>query len=215
MVPVGAWVARPTLLLLAATWRLRIVQGADTLEHLAATQPAVYALWHENLYPNGYHLLGFARRHGIPLASLVSLSRDGEIAARMGTAHGVEVIRGSTSRGGLGGLRKLRRAITERNFSVVTAPDGPRGPARVFQAGTIVLAATTGRPLVPLAAAASSAWRLRSWDRTVIPKPFSRVCIAIGEPQTVHEDDDFNECAQAVGEAMNDLLEACDRDASC
>lgn len=213
--PLGALLLRLPLLLLAATWRIRFVGSEGTPEALArAGQPAIYAFWHQSLYACGYHLYRLRRRHGLRLALLVSLSRDGELVARLSRASGFETVRGSTSRAGLSGLLKLRRAMVRGGASVLAAPDGPRGPARRCQSGIVVLAATSGAPIVPLASAADRCWRLRSWDRLVIPKPFARVAVGIGEPIAVAGSDDTSTVAERLGLTLDRLTEACERASS-
>jgi lysophospholipid acyltransferase (LPLAT)-like uncharacterized protein len=90
-------------------------------------------------------------------------------------------VRGSTSKGALGATRKLVASLREGKRTAIT-PDGPRGPRRRAQPGMIGVARLTGRPIVALGIAVDRAWRLGSWDRFVIPKPFARVCYAYGEP---------------------------------
>ena len=176
------------LALLLATCRVRIGAGAEHLAELMASQrPVIFAFWHNRMVICGELIHRRVIRRGRPVALLTSLSRDGELAARLGLAMGYQVIRGSTSRGGLGSLLRLHRAIRDGS-SAATAPDGPRGPAGRCQPGTVMLAKLAGAPIVPLAYAASRRWRLRSWDRLVVPKPFSRAVVTIGEPLEVPAD---------------------------
>jgi lysophospholipid acyltransferase (LPLAT)-like uncharacterized protein len=95
-------------------------------------------------------------------------------------------VRGSSSRGGAGGLRGLARALRE-GHSVVVVPDGPRGPAETVKPGVVTLARMTGAPVVPLALAGSSEWRARSWDGFRVPRPFARCVVRFGEPLHVTE----------------------------
>ena len=112
---------------------------------------------------------------------LISRSEDGAMIADLVRRFGFVTVRGSSSRGGAEGLRALARAIRE-GHSVVVVPDGPRGPREVLKPGVVALARLTGAPVVPLALAASSEWRARSWDEFRIPKPFSRCVVRFGEP---------------------------------
>jgi lysophospholipid acyltransferase (LPLAT)-like uncharacterized protein len=175
--------------LLMASLRVRVGIGEQHFERvLASSQPVVLAFWHNRMAVCGDLIHRRMVRRGRPVAVLASLSRDGELAARMGRARGFRMIRGSTSRGGLAGLLKLHRAISREGCSVATAPDGPRGPAYEAQLGTVMLAKLAGAPIVPLAYAASRTWRLRSWDRLVVPKPFARAIVAVGAPLEVAAD---------------------------
>ena len=174
---------------LMATCRVRVGAGAEYLERvLESERPVVLAFWHNRMAVCGDLIHRRMVRQGRPVAVLASLSRDGELAARMGLARGFRMIRGSTSRGGLGGLLRLYRAVSRQGCSVATAPDGPRGPAHECQPGTLMLARLTGAPIVPLAYAADRFWRVRSWDRLVVPRPFSRAVVTVGEPLEVAAD---------------------------
>lgn len=164
--------------LLASTWRVR-VRGGDGLAALrAARRPFVFAFWHGQILP----LLSHHRNQDI--AMLVSAHRDGEIVARIGMALGYRTVRGSTSRGAGRALLSLVREL-ERGKEVTVSPDGPRGPARQFAPGALIAAQRTGAAILPVAAHAARAWRLRSWDGFMIPKPFTRLTVAYGPPAYV------------------------------
>ena len=166
----GSWALR----LLAATLRFR--REEKTVEPLwAAGAPLIYVVWHARLLLLPY----LYRRRGF--RALVSRSEDGAMIADLVRRFGFVTVRGSSSRGGAEGLRSLARAIRE-GHSVVVVPDGPRGPREILKAGVVVLARLTGAPVVPVALAASSAWRARSWDEFRIPKPFSRCVVRFGGP---------------------------------
>ena len=169
----GAWALR----LLARTLRIRREERA--VEPLWASHtPAIYVVWHARLLLLP-HLYG---HRGARV--LISSSRDGEMVARLVRRFGFEVVRGSSSRGGAGGLRGLARALGE-GHSVIVVPDGPRGPAETVKPGVVRLARLTGAPVVPLSFAASAEWRTRSWDGFRIPKPFARCVVRFGEPLRV------------------------------
>ncbi|MBI1728012.1 MAG: DUF374 domain-containing protein [Candidatus Rokubacteria bacterium] len=174
----GSWALR----LLAATLRLR--REEKTVEPLwAAGAPTIYVVWHARLLLLPY----LYRRRG--LRALVSRSEDGSMISDLVRRFGFVTVRGSSSRGGAGGLRALAHAIGEGHGAVVV-PDGPRGPREVLKAGVVVLARITGAPVVPAAVGASSEWRARSWDEFRIPKPFSRCVVRFGEPILVPRDID-------------------------
>lgn len=170
---VGVWLLR----LLAVTLRVR--REEKTVEVLwAAGAPAIYVVWHARflLLPHLY------RQRGI--FALVSRSEDGSMVSDLVRHFGFIAVRGSSSRGGAGGLRTLVRAIGQ-GHSAVVVPDGPRGPREVVKPGVVALARLTGALVVPVALAASSEWRARSWDEFRIPKPFSRCVVRFGEPIAV------------------------------
>lgn len=166
----------PTLLrALAATWRVRRVGREYWDEAFRQGQQPVFALWHRDI-PAGVVL----HRHK-PLTVLISRHRDGEIITRIVERLGYRTARGSTYDGAAAGLRAMLRAAREPQALVVT-PDGPRGPALEVAPGILYLAAATGRPLMAAGFAADRAWRARSWDRMVLPKPFARVVVVFSPP---------------------------------
>ena len=168
-VRLGAAVLR----LLALTWRIRVENGAESSAAHAAGRRVIYALWHGELLP----LLWHHRDRGI--AVVISEHRDGEIIARIAERLGYTTVRGSSSRGGSRALIGLMRAIEAGRDGAVT-PDGPRGPAHVFAPGAAIAAQRTGASILPVRASATRAWRLKSWDRFLIPKPFARVRVVYG-----------------------------------
>ena len=179
------WWSRGVLLLgrgvlqaLARTWRFRVV-NAQAIDDLRATkQSFIFSLWHGQLLP----LLWYHRDEGVVL--LISEHRDGEMVARAAESLGYGLIRGSTTRGADRALISLVREL-EAGHEVAVTPDGPRGPAETFAPGALVAAQRSNSFILPVAASADRAWRLRSWDRFVIPKPFARVTIAYATPTKV------------------------------
>jgi len=138
----------------------------------------ILAFWHRHLL-----LMPYAYR-GWRISVLVSQSRDGELIARTVARLGIDSSRGSSSRGGIAGMRSLLRKAAE-GWDIAFTPDGPRGPLREVQPGVILAAASTGLPILPVAIAASRARLLSSWDRFLVPLPFSTVHIVYGEPLAV------------------------------
>lgn len=135
----------------------------------------IIAFWHETI------AMAIWRYRGTGYHTMTSYSYDGELAAQAVRPFGLRAVRGSTSEGGGGALRELEKALVHVEGVGIT-PDGPRGPRRVVQPGAAILAARTQTPVIPHAVAAKPAWRLRSWDRFMVPKPFSIVVHAYGEP---------------------------------
>jgi len=157
-----------------ATWRVR-VRGPEGLFDLDV--PLVFAFWHGRQMA----LLGARRRR--PAVTLVSWSKDGELQAGAMRALGFRVVRGSSSRGGAAGLRRLARALTRRARDAVFAVDGPRGPARFAKPGVARAAKLTRGLVVPVGSAVSRSIRIgRSWDEFEIPLPFARVVVVLGAP---------------------------------
>ena len=121
------------------------------------------------------------RRCGLKLGFLISPSVDGEIGAMIVRNLGGVVIRGSSTHTGARALRDYYQALGHEGVSPAITPDGPRGPPWKFKPGAVLLAQLSGRPMIPLSYAASRAWKIK-WDRFVIPSPFARIVVAVGEP---------------------------------
>jgi lysophospholipid acyltransferase (LPLAT)-like uncharacterized protein len=171
----------PLINALGHTLRWR-VEGREHLDAvLAAGRQPIMAFWHGRILPATFYF----RRRGIVV--ITSENFDGEWIARIIERFGYGTARGSTSRGGKRAMLQLVRDMKAGRSAAFTL-DGPRGPAGVAQAGAVWLAGATGNPVLPFHVEASSHWSLRSWDRTQIPKPFSTVALAIGEPMEVPTD---------------------------
>jgi len=178
LVPLGYWLVR-------LWWSLCRVVSVAGREHLAAALEQAPSLipcyWHQHQLFCGKLLL---EERKLQAAWLISPSVDGEIGAQLVRRFGGHAIRGSSTHTGARALRDYYQALTQQNLSPVITPDGPRGPRFKFKPGAILLAQMSGRPMLPMAYAASSAWLIK-WDKFVLPRPFSRIAIAIGPPRSV------------------------------
>jgi lysophospholipid acyltransferase (LPLAT)-like uncharacterized protein len=174
---------------LGASYRY-VVSRPERLDSLLAGGPVVLAMWHDQAFAAARFLDRRLHRSGLALNLIASQSRDGELVARLAGQLGIPVVRGSTSRGGRGAILALHRALVKQGSSPLLAPDGPRGPRHVAKTGAVLLAQFGQAPIVPLAFAAAGGARLRSWDRMLIPRPWSRVGVAIGEARSVPRDQD-------------------------
>lgn len=193
---------------LLGTVRYREELAPGYAERRRRDLPVIYVLWHGRLLP-----LTHRNRHR-DVATLVSLSRDGEYIARVAQGWGYRVVRGSTSHGGMAAMAELIR-LGRRGHSIAITPDGPRGPSQTMKRGALLLAQRTGVPLVPASAAASRAWWFEGWDRFLVPRPFSRVDIAYGEPVPVERGLDeaaLDALALDVQERLNAMQERLDRE---
>jgi lysophospholipid acyltransferase (LPLAT)-like uncharacterized protein len=180
------------------TWK---VEGAEHYEAvLRSGRQPIMAFWHGRILPSLY----FWRHRGIIV--ITSENFDGEWIARIIRRYGFGTARGSTSRGGARALVQMRRDLADGR-PVAFPLDGPRGPARVAQPGALFLAGATGSPILPFHIEAKSNWTTGSWDRAQIPKPFSTVAVAIGEPIVVAgtTDDVVEGARTALERALEDL----------
>jgi lysophospholipid acyltransferase (LPLAT)-like uncharacterized protein len=170
--------------LIRGAWRICRVVSVTGTEHITASlarAPSfIPVYWHQHQLFCIKHLLSL-RSIGVKLGFLISPSVDGELGAMLVRSVGAEVIRGSSTHTGARALRDYYQALAHENVSPAITPDGPRGPARKFKPGAVLLAQLSQRPIIPMAYAASRAWKIK-WDRFVIPKPFSRIALVVGEP---------------------------------
>lgn len=162
------------------SWR---VEGLGHLKFEGNGRRPIMAFWHGRVLTATYYF----RNRGIVV--MISENFDGEWIARIIESFGYGTSRGSTSRGGQRALLQLKREM-EEGRPAGFAVDGPRGPARKVQPGVVWLAKLTGNPVVPFHMEASKFWSLGSWDRTQVPKPFSTVALAVGQPIEVAADAD-------------------------
>ncbi len=136
---------------------------------------AIATFWHYSIIYVLYHMRHYSG------TAMVSASRDGEYIARLAEQFGFDTVRGSRNNKSVEGLKAMLRAVRNGSNAAIVA-DGSQGPPRIVQAGCILLASRTGAPVLPLIYAASSYFTIHSWDRTIIPKPFSRIDFYYGEP---------------------------------
>ena len=141
---------------------------------LDADERFIYVLWHE------YMLVPLVHFSHSSVRMLVSQHADGLIVGEICKHLRMHLVAGSSTRGGVEAIRRLLKP--GRCRCVAVTPDGPRGPRRQVQLGVIYLAAHMGWPVVAVGIGYDNPWRLRSWDRLAIPKPFSRACVVTSEP---------------------------------
>ncbi len=173
---------RAFLWLLSATCRRLPVRGAEHLDQLQARgSPAILSYWHQMQIFGGGYLLSRAKA-GLPVTFLTSPSVSGEVPAAIIRRWGAGVLRGSSKRGAGQALKEMYEVLVRQKTCLVVTPDGPTGPLHEFKPGTIMLARMAKAPIVLVAYAARPCIRWNSWDRFIVPLPFSRVAIAIDEP---------------------------------
>lgn len=174
-----AWLTFWMLRGFCLTLRPTLVGEASGRAILEKGQPVLVALWHGRLL----YFLDLYMRHyrRFPFTVMVSRSRDGEFIAQILERGGIHTIRGSSRRGGTRALLEVIERVRTGTTAVLT-PDGPRGPRYRVQPGIITVAKKTGAPIIPTTYGAQ--WRkvVKSWDRFIIPLPFSRIVVICGEP---------------------------------
>lgn len=177
LIVLGFWLYR----LWARTLRLK-VEDPNGVVALVRQQPVIFAIWHNRLLmlPRVFDPT-FPTRQSY---GLISASRDGDLIARFIERSGYGTIRGSSSRKGVIALRQLVDTLAA-DGNVLVTPDGPRGPVYQTSQGLVFLAQKSGAPVVPIHMEYSSCWRLKSWDRFVVPRPFATLRAIFGAPLTV------------------------------
>jgi lysophospholipid acyltransferase (LPLAT)-like uncharacterized protein len=161
-------------------------------------KPAIYALWHRCVFYATY----FWRRRGIGV--MTSRSFDGEYIARIIEKFGFEPVRGSSTRGGVRALLGMHTVIEDGRTAAFTI-DGPKGPRYIAKPGPVLLARNTQTPLVAFHLAVQRAWVLNSWDRLMIPKPFSKVALHMSRMTTIPKDACHEDLARYHAEMQNAL----------
>ena len=202
---VAALLGYTILEILWRTCRLRI-SGLDRLATLVREHGAVVPVfWHQHLLFGGRFVVD--RRSGLKPGFMISPSVDGQAPTMLAALYGAHVVRGSGSYTGVRAVRGVYQAIVKDGISPGITPDGPRGPRFQFKPGAIFTAQISGKAVVPVAFAAKPAWILRTWDKFVLPPPFAKVSIAIGEPYFPPKKMDDEQMAAAQRELERRMLE--------
>jgi lysophospholipid acyltransferase (LPLAT)-like uncharacterized protein len=168
---------------LGATWRVREKGRKDLSPKAKPDPPVMFAFWHESILATAWH------HRGCGSAVMISSSRDGELIAQLSLRLGYRPVRGSSTRGGREAAQELIETLKNGGNCAIT-PDGPRGPRRKVQPGVSKIPRQSGRSVVALGFAAEHCWRFKSWDRFMVPKPFSRCVFIYGEPVRMDPDKD-------------------------
>lgn len=149
-------------------------------------RPVMFAMWHNRIFtmPPIWSKTGGRDRSTVVLTSA---SKDGTTLATAMSMFGLGAIRGSSSRRAVSALIGMKKALRD-GFDVCVTPDGPKGPRYTVQPGVIKIAQATETEIIPIHIRYGAAWRLKTWDRFVIPKPFSRVRVNFGKPHRISRD---------------------------
>lgn len=170
VIPRVMWVL---ISVLGRTWRFEVIAEDGVTPVLFGEKPGpeIYCFWHQCVLPCTVY---FRRSHAI---ILISRSFDGELITRILKMFGFGAVRGSSSRGAREGLLGLKDVIKSGRTAIFTA-DGPRGPIYQTKMGPIKLAQMTGAPIGVFHLQPEHAWTMRSWDRFLVPKPFTRIVVS-------------------------------------
>jgi lysophospholipid acyltransferase (LPLAT)-like uncharacterized protein len=161
------------LWIVGLTWRFEVIaeEGVTPVVFGQRAGPEVYCFWHQCVLPCAMYF----RRSGAVI--LISRSFDGELITRILKLFGFDAVRGSSSRGAREGLLGLKSVIESGRTAIFTA-DGPRGPIYQTKMGPIKLAQATGAPIGAFHLEPKRAWTMQSWDRFLVPMPFTRIVVS-------------------------------------
>jgi lysophospholipid acyltransferase (LPLAT)-like uncharacterized protein len=200
-----------------AYWYLRLLQATTRRRYrnqqaLARARelggPYVMAFWHSRLLLMRF---GYPDRNAVVLQSQ---HRDSRMLGRVMSRFDTGQVWGSTTRGGTSAVREVLRRV-RAGKDIAIAPDGPRGPRRRAQPGTVTIARLSGKAIVPMAYSARPSVRLKSWDRLLVPLPFSRALYIYGEPIRIERRADAAEerrVTQELEEVLNRITDEADRE---
>jgi len=191
------WIGYAIVKMIAWTYRLEVRDPEGVISGDYKT-PVVLALWHNRML---FAAAAFSRRICRRFSVLISRSRDGEYMASFIHQFGLNVVRGSSSRGGVQALLGLVDEI-RRGQNVIVAVDGPRGPKYTVHPGVTLLSEQCDVPFAPLTVNSKSYWQLKSWDNTQIPKPFTKVIVEISKPKKLTAEGRDAQCEEVKERLM-------------
>jgi lysophospholipid acyltransferase (LPLAT)-like uncharacterized protein len=205
----GLPILRLVVRLISSTYRLEKVIGKDVAERVIS-DGKVYApcYWHQHTVLCLLLMRRWVKR-GFKGGFIVSPSVDGEVPARIARSWGAEVIRGSAERTGALAMRDIHK-IMKNGISIITAADGPLGPKYEFKPGVVLMSRIGSAAMIPIACAADRAWHLDRWDDFMVPKPFARIVLAVGEPHPVpasSSKEDLESHRKSMHDSLMSLME--------
>jgi hypothetical protein len=186
--------------LIGRTWRFEVIaeDGVTPTVYGERSPNNIYCFWHQCVLPCTVY---FRHSHAV---ILISRSFDGELITRTLRMFGYDAVRGSSSRSGREGLLGLKHVVETGGTAIFTA-DGPRGPIYQTKMGPIKLAQMTGAPIGAFHLEPEHAWVMKSWDRFLVPKPFTRICVSWAQWTQVEHDlpaEDFERKRQELNDAL-------------
>ena len=201
------WLLYRLIRLYSKTFRLRIINEHEWLNHLDNGGRVLLCTWHQQFFSAIRHFKTYQR---FTPSIMISQSRDGEIIADVARRSGWTPVRGSSSRGGRAALQNVTVNLNQSRLAAHIV-DGPRGPAGRVKAGVIRIAHPTGAAVVPFSLSAEKAWYFNSWDRFILPKPLSRVTLCFGSMtrfDAPQNDSDFEQQRRQLEKRMRPFLTA-------
>jgi lysophospholipid acyltransferase (LPLAT)-like uncharacterized protein len=194
--------------LISLSYRVKIVNPENETHALETINSLIYACWHQRFFPG---IDFFSKRK--PITIMISQSRDGEFMSKIVDILGWHSVRGSSSKGGREALQEIKK-LALLGYRVGHIVDGPTGPFAYVKSGLLNIAQVAEIPIVPTIISGQKKWTFNSWDKFMVPKPFSRVIIRFGKGIHVEHglsDDEFENKRQMVEQIMKKMYEDTDR----
>jgi len=188
-----------------ATLRIRLVGGENREAIIARKRPVLHAIWHQRM------VLGILKFPYHRVVTMASQSKDGDVIASFLFFWGFTAVRGSSSRGGGEALVEMTGVLRGTTRWAALTPDGPRGPARKSKPGLFRLAEELDAPVLPVGTSCRSPKFLNSWDRYLLPLPFSRAVVVFGTPVERLPGETLESFLSRVDEAIDRETEEADR----
>ena len=188
--------------IISLTYRIRVINPEIERDLLKRGHIPIYASWHQRFFPG---IIFFATRK--PISIMISQSRDGELISRIVNVLGWRPVRGSSSKGGRQALREIKKLVHE-GYKVAHIVDGPRGPLGIVKPGLLLISQASGMPIVPTITSAENKWVFNSWDRFMVPKPFSRVILRFSDEIRIPKElqrSDFEEKRSSIENNLKKL----------
>lgn len=199
----GSFLLHGIITLIYRTMRITFVGKDIVPDFIGRGEGFVGAFWHGRML-----LIPFIYP-GSAMHVLISIHRDGEIIANVMKRFGFHLVRGSSKKGGAAALREMLQLLKENKDLAVT-PDGPKGPVERIKPGIVEVARLSGKAIIPVTFSASPCARATSWDRFMIPYPFSRGVLYVGDPVRYEKGEDMESFRLRVESALQDVNEKAD-----
>lgn len=199
----GSFVLERAIALTYASCRQQVFDCHPKTKELLDDPSAqfIIALWHNRLFYSVYSLAEHVAMKGHNILAIISESDDAEFIARCTEKWGAFTARGSSTRGGTKALKKILR-YTKSGLNPLITPDGPKGPMYEMKEGLPAMVRFTGFPVIPICFDAKKKWIVNSWDKFIIPKPFSRTVLSYGQPIYIQKGLGLEESALILKERM-------------
>ena len=197
---VGSFLFSSFLRMLYLSCRVQRQFPQSTLPYLRGEKPAIFCFWHGRMVMQPF------MKPPRPMFVLISHHNDGALITATMRWFGIDSVRTARKKGGTPAIRELL-AVTERGDNIAITPDGPRGPFQKAAEGAAYVAMRTGYPIVPLAFSATRHWRLRSWDKFMIPKFFTKLVFITADPMRIAADSDDDALTAATAALQHTLAD--------